>query len=154
MLSACSHENKTAFVNLNVVYDHFTLKKELESKLENASNARKAIMDSLTLRLQGLQRGLATDKSEQAQQTFMLARKQFLEKKQLFEEDNDRQTKDYDSQIWKQINQFAKDYGDEKGYDYIFGAQGNGTLMYAAKGHDITDELSAYINAKYKGAKP
>jgi len=35
-------------------------------------------------------------------------------------------------------------------YTYIFGATGDGGLMYAKEGLDITAEITKFVNTKYK----
>jgi len=47
---------KTAFVNLNKVYDEFTYKKEMEEKFENIKKARQSILDSLKIKIEVLSR--------------------------------------------------------------------------------------------------
>jgi outer membrane protein len=44
-----------------------------------------------------------------------------------------------------------QDYGKKHGYDFIYGAQGSGNLMYANGQKNITDEVLKYINERYQG---
>jgi len=47
-----------------------------------------------------------------------------------------------------------KDYGKEKGYDYIYGTGESATVLYAKDAYDITKEVVKLVNDKYKsGAK-
>lgn len=43
-----------------------------------------------------------------------------------------------------------KDYGKEKGYDYVFGTGEAATVLYAKDSYDITKELTKLVNDKYK----
>lgn len=45
------------------------------------------------------------------------------------------------------INDFVKSYGKEKGYRVILGATGNGSIMYAEDGADLTEEVLEQLNA-------
>ena len=56
----------------------------------------------------------------------------------------------YTADIWKRINHYVSDYGKTEGYDFIFGATGDGGLMYANDVNDITDEVILYLNKKYE----
>lgn len=56
----------------------------------------------------------------------------------------------YVSQIWKALNEQIKEYGLENGYDYIYGANGTGNVMYAKDGHNITQDVKAFINLNYR----
>jgi len=48
------------------------------------------------------------------------------------------------------INDFLKSYGKENGYEYILGATGTGNMLYAKDAYNITKEVLASINNKYK----
>ena len=52
----------------------------------------------------------------------------------------------FDETIWKEINAKVTEYGKEKGIDFILGAKGDGTIMYANEAKEITKEIIEYIN--------
>lgn len=56
----------------------------------------------------------------------------------------------YTAAIWKDINQYIAEFGKEKHCDFIFGANGNGNLMFANEVHDVTDEVIQYVNKRYE----
>lgn len=43
-----------------------------------------------------------------------------------------------------------KDYGKEKGYDYLFGTGEVSSVLYAKDGYDVTNEIIKIVNDKYK----
>lgn len=43
-----------------------------------------------------------------------------------------------------------KDYGKEKGYDYIYGTGEAATVLYAKDNYDITKDIIKLVNDKYK----
>ena len=51
-----------------------------------------------------------------------------------------------DSLVTK-VTVFVADYGEEKGYTYIFGSNESANIMYAEEGLDITDEVLEELNA-------
>ena len=54
----------------------------------------------------------------------------------------------------KNVKKFIKDYGKEKGYDYIYGTGDAVSILYAQDKYDITKEIVKLLNDKYKsGAK-
>lgn len=139
VLASCGNSQKTAYVNLATLYEKFPLKKQLESNLMQLQNTRKASLDSLYMQV-----SQSGDENLQGE---------YLQKRQYFQEDMARVTDQYDKTIWKQINQYVQDYGKENEYDYIFGADGTGTMMYASEGNDITEEVSEYVNNRFAGEK-
>ena len=52
----------------------------------------------------------------------------------------------------KSVKQFIKDYGKEKGYDYVYGTGEAVSILYAKDKYDITDEVVKKLNEKYKSA--
>jgi outer membrane protein len=145
---------KTAYVDLGKVYNEFALKKELEGKIQQLQQIRKAQLDSIELDLNILGKNLqspAVANREELENQFREKREQYMFNKQKIDEESANLTQTYDDQIWKQLNQYIKDYGKAHKYTYIFGAEGSGALMYADDAVNITESLSVYANNQYKG---
>jgi outer membrane protein len=144
---------KMAYVNIQQVFNGFDLKKEYEKKFTQSKNSRERILDSLESELRFLGKKIETEnaKNKEDINNFSLKRERYVEKKRLLEEDNAKQTKQYDNEIILQMNQYVKDYGKENKYTFIYGSDGNGSIMYAPDSKDITKEITDYINARYKG---
>lgn len=53
-------------------------------------------------------------------------------------------------QVLKQLNTFMKEYGEKMGYTLILGANGQGSLLYAKDGMDITQEMIEMVNRRYR----
>jgi outer membrane protein len=143
-------QEKIAFINTSEIYDDFQLKKDLELKLKNITQSRKSIADSLKLNLQMFANSL-DKKNVEAVNKFNLMREQYLQKEKQFEEDNHSLAQTYTEQIWKQLNEYIKDFGKTKKYKYIFGVNGEGTLMYADEAENITNELRQYVKDRFNG---
>lgn len=143
-----------AFIKTSEVYDQFELKKELAAQYTQIENSRKLVLDSMKVRMDQLERQLrateAPSKSEVLQYQNLGQELNELNNSytQELQEVQDR----FNEQIWSRINQYVKDYGDEKGIELIFGANGNGNIMHGGNEKDITNEVTAYINEKYSGA--
>jgi outer membrane protein len=152
-LSSCGEHAKTGFISLSQIYEKFPLKKEMETKVDNMKNYRKSIADSMAWHLKSVSQALNQNATEEQVREFQRERQALAEKKEFFEQDNQRALQETNVKIWKQINQYIKDYGEQNGYDYIYGADGTGTLMYADKKNDITTDVSLYVNKRYAGSK-
>lgn len=146
---------KMGIIEIQKVYDSFQLKKELEAKFKLTQNQRRKILDSLEVELKYIYASLEKqDKKDEATiQSFNQKKNYYMQKKQMNQEDDAALSKQYDGEILTQLNQYVKDYGKENGYTYIFGTDGNGSMMYANEGVDISNEVITYINGKYKGIK-
>jgi outer membrane protein len=143
---------KMGFVKGTELFEGFKGKKELEAKFTKSEADQQSMLDTLTLEIADLTNQLTerpNNKDLQAQK----GQKQQLhrELQQRFSQKNMAQNQQYSESIWKQINQYTLEYGKQNGYDYIFGATGNGSLMYAKDAKDITKEVLKFINKKYEG---
>lgn len=127
--------SKTGFVLNQKVFNEFLGKKELEAKLSVLRASDKKILDSLSVLMASTSnQGLLRMYEEQAE-TIRTSEREL----------SDRYTAD----IWKRINENINEYGKKNGYDFIWGASGNGNLMYANEAKDITSDVIVFINQEY-----
>jgi outer membrane protein len=143
----------TAYMRTEEVYNDFKLKKELEVKMNQVQEQRNRILDSLGRELEVLAQEIEVKQIQSGEKInrYNIVRRNYLMKKEDFEEQNRALSAKYSEQIWKQLNQFIKEFGEKNSYDYIFGVHGEGNLMYADEHENITLELKQYVNDKYEG---
>jgi outer membrane protein len=149
---------KTAYVNLSQLYNEFELKKKLEQQLSTVQQFRQKTLDSLELGLKALSRNIQAIDGEKLKDEYHAGlaefenrKQEYLYKQKSFGEDNSTLTEQYSAQIWKQLNQYVKDFGEANHYTYIMGGDGTGSMMYANQADDLTQTLVAYTNSRYKG---
>lgn len=140
---------KTAFVDNRRLFEAFQGKKELENKLEQDSNQKKAMIDSLGLQIKAIQE--STELDENSKKRLFLLQRQYEQINYEHQGTYQQKSQEYTEAIWKQISQYTLEYSKEKGYDYVFGIAGQGSLMYGKPQYDITEEVLNYINTKYGG---
>lgn len=154
-LSVKLTSTQNAYVINAEVYNDFELKKQLEAKMIAVQQQRKSILDSLALRLEmraqtyrmnGVSDTIEANNIRGLQQ-------EFYTRQQQFEEDNSRMAAEYEEQVWKQLNQYTQDYGKENGYSIVFGANGDGGIMYGDQAVNVTEDLKVYANEKFNGSK-
>lgn len=145
-------------VDLAKLYSEFEMKKQLEIQMDQVSQLRKKRLDSLELYLNMSYRNLqnsnlaenspefVTNKNllEAKQQEFLYAQKQN-------EQDDAAMSDQYNNQIWKQLNEYVKEYGRDNNVECIIGGDGTGNVMYSDSGLDVTEDLIVYCNTKYNG---
>lgn len=139
-----SSNGKVAYVNNYELFQQFEGKKELEQELLRQDNGRKAVLDSLSLMI-----NLAQGKADQTRLKELVQKQELLANE--FAEQQSKEQQTSTDQIWKQINEATQLFGKQKGYDYILGASGNGSIMYGNEVHDVTKELVTFLNQHYQG---
>lgn len=141
------NDKKTGYVYVEKLYDAYNGKSDIEKDLKAIENRQHNILDTLKLEITALEAAVGNKDALGLAQT---KRGNYTRLVQEFSEYNTVESQKHVQELLKQINEYVKDYGEEKGYIYIFGATGNGSLMYAAKGDDLTEDVSKYINKRYE----
>lgn len=129
-------QQKNGYILNQKLFEGFTGKIELEKKLSLVRSDNKRKMDSLTSLIQSKPNDAALVQFySETMSNYEITEKQMSDK--------------YTADIWKRLNQYISEFGKEEGYDYIFGASGDGNLMYAKDSHDVTEDAVKYVNARY-----
>lgn len=148
---------KTAYVDTSNLLEEYTEAKDIEAKYKSKGEEMGKQLEAEVARFRNeassfqknaqtygpqwaQQKGAELQKKEQelsyAQQTIL---------RQLQEESG----KEMDSLV-KDVKKFIKDYGKEKGYNYIYGTGDAASVLYAKEEYDITKEIIKLLNDKYK----
>lgn len=136
LISFCScNGDKTGFVDVFKLVSAFELQKEYSSQARAGLELVRTGIDSV-ISVQRLQDTIKAN----------------LLKEELYNslsKDVETQNKEIEKMIWTRLNPYIVEYGKDKGYDYIYGANGTGNVLYADTKKDITDDLIKYVNEKY-----
>ncbi len=144
--------SKVAFIDANKVFEEFEMKKQLSVDFDNIESQRKLSLDSMALQLQMLEQKLNSgSKEKNLLQLYQYKAQEYGQRRKAIENANETLLEKYNSQIWTQLNQYVKEYGEQHHYDYVLGATGDGSIMYATSKNDITNEVIKYVNQQYNG---
>jgi outer membrane protein len=130
------HNSKKGYVINQKIFEGFSGTNELEQKLNKIKIVNKRKLDSLFVVVE----------SEKNNKGLAVMYQDLLRSSQLQEQDLSAK---YTSEIWRHINDGIADFGKQEGYEFIFGASGNGGIMYANDVNDITEDIVSYLNARY-----
>jgi outer membrane protein len=153
VMNLYNQQKKLVYVEMGKVYNEFALAKELTKEYESMMKVRNHVLDSLYKDLQFQTSELkANDKKTMADlERVAKVEQSYLYKQQQFEKENQTISEEMNAKIWSQLNQYLGDYGKKNNYAYVFGANGQGNIMYANEDENITQEAIAYVNARYNG---
>ncbi len=149
---------KIAYVRSNDLIYAYEGTKEAQTKYTQQKERLQANADTLKL---GFQKAIAsynenyskmniTERAEQ-EQRLSSQESQLQQYIQAIEEKSATQDDEMMQSVLNQINSFAKDYGEEHGYDVILGTTSSGNVLYGKKDLDITEELLKALNQQYRG---
>ena len=139
------------YVDLQKLYAEFELKKELETSLTNYVHQNTQELDSLAMTINQLKYRIDENKTERDIMLFEQLGQLYVTKETNFKQERSNLSQQYDDQIWKQLNQYIKDYAAEHHCDFMMGGNGDGSVMYAKPSKDVTEDMIAFVNEKYNG---
>ncbi len=136
-----SDQTKSGFVLTQNLFQEFEGTKEFKAKMQPITEKQQSALDSLSKEIILAGR---TPRAQELTRVYQELKSSYLEK-------NRQEELLFSENAWKQLNQYIEEYGKEKGYGFVFGATGNGGIMYAEKSLDLTGDVIKYVNRKYKG---
>jgi outer membrane protein len=148
---------KTAYVDTSKLMEEYTEAKDIEAKYKAKSAEMGKELEEEIARFKSeassfkanaevkgaawaQQKGMELQKREQQLSYAQNALLQQLQQESGVEMDS----------LVKNVKKFIKDYGKEKGYDYIYGTGEAVSILYAKDQYDITSEVLKLLNDKYK----
>ncbi len=148
---------KTAYIDTEKLMKEYQEFKDFESKFKSMSDRMKNELDSdakkfqndvLDLQKNAQSKGMEWAQNRQAelerrQQTLAQKEQNYMQK---FQEES---AVERDSMV-SRMKDFIKDYGKEKGYDYVFGTGDAASVLYAKEEYDLTQEVLDLLNKKYE----
>ena len=154
-----TNEFKTAYVDTAELMKEYTETKDLEAKYKGQAAEKGRQLDAEINRFKqeasSFQANAQANGQEWAQKkgAELQRREQQLAQAQqgLQMQLQQESGKEMDSLV-KGVKKFIKDYGKEKGYDYIYGTGDAATVLYAKDSYDITKDIIKLLNEKYKSA--
>jgi len=147
---------KTAYIDTNKLLEESTEAKDIKAKYEAIADEKgsrlKVEVDKLEAEKNAFQGNAQKNGQAWAQQKYseLQQREQQLQYTQqaLAQQIQGQHSVEMDSVVVK-YKKIFKDYGIEKGYDYVFGTGEAATVLYAKDQYDITKEMIKLVNDKY-----
>ena len=146
-------DGKSYFIDANVIYNEFDAVKDLERDMNEELTEINSYMERLSEEVKQLESEL-NNKSEvkENELSYYFTQRNRLDSIMFIQENwSDELQSEIHRKVWTQINKYVIDFGVENNLNYIFGATGDGTLMYAADDINISAEVIDYMNERYNG---
>jgi outer membrane protein len=154
-----SNEVKTAYVDTSRLLEESTEAKDIEAKYKAKSEEMGKELDIEVTRFKSdaadFKKNAMANGQAWAQQkgAELQEREQRLTYAQqgMLQQLQQESSVEMDSLV-KLYKKIIKDYGKEKGYDYIYGTGEAASILYAKDSYDISKEVIKLVNDKYKSA--
>ena len=157
LLGFTSCQDKVAFVDNTKLLNEYQEKKDIESKLKEQISKYEKKRDSISQAFQLEAKNFEAQAQNLAQNVAQKKYNELMQKSQILQQH--LQQEEHKIQLESQtqmdslltkVKKFIKEYGKEKGYTFILGANEGGSVLYGNEKKDITNELVKSLNDKYK----
>ncbi len=154
-----SAEFKTAYVDTSKLLEEYTEAKDIDAKYKNRATEMGKELEAETTRFRRDAEAFEA-KAQQLGQLWAQQNSASLQKRQselqyaqqaMMQQLQQESGAEMDSLV-KNVKAFIKDYGKDKGYDYVYGTGEAVSILYAKDQYDITDDVVKSLNDKYKAA--
>jgi outer membrane protein len=150
---------KTAYIDTSKLMEESTEAKDIEAKYKDKSKVMGSQLEAEVNRFKSeaasFKQNAATNGQAWAQQkgAELQQREQQLNYAQqaMLQQLQQESGVEMDSLV-KTYKKVIKDFGKEKGYDYIYGTGDAQSILYAQDNYDITKEVIKLVNDKYKSS--
>lgn len=155
-------QGKTAYIDTSKLLKEYQEAKDIEAKYKAKEDQMSKELETELTKLEAEIDYVKKNAQAKGQEWFQKNAMALQEKEQrlmyvqqgLQQQLSSEYSKEADSLV-KNVKQFVKNYGKEKGYDYIYGTnEATNTILYAKDGQEITDEVIKLLNEKYSAKKP
>ena len=148
---------KTAYVDTSNLLEEYTEAKDIEAKYKSKGEEMGKQLEAEVARFRSeassFQKNAQTYGPQWAQQKGAELQKKEQElsyaQQAILRQLQEESGKEMDSLV-KDVKKFIKDYGKEKGFNYIYGTGDAASVLYAKEEYDITKEIIKLLNDKYK----
>jgi outer membrane protein len=150
-------ESKTGYVDIVELMDKSTEAKDIEAKFKGKADEMGSQLKVEATKLDNEKKSFQSDAQKNGQQWAqqkygeLQQREQQLQYAQqgMLQQLQGESGSEMDSLMTKYKKLF-KEFGKEKGYDYIYGTGEVSTILFAKEESDITKEMISLVNDKYK----
>jgi Skp family chaperone for outer membrane proteins len=130
-------EKKIVYADAIKLFNGYKYKLDMEQSSQASLNRLKNSLDSATAIYK------VNPNDPQVQQVV-------LQKQELLNQSYSKINKEINDKVWERLNPKIQEFGKIHHIDMMIGANGMGTLLYAADSWDVTDDLIKYVNENYE----
>ncbi|SEC56792.1 periplasmic chaperone for outer membrane proteins Skp [Tenacibaculum sp. MAR_2009_124] len=146
-------KERVVYIDNVKLYNEFNMTKELGDINEKKYKPLLVKFDSLVNNLKGLEEKLNNQKkiSKKEEDEYMKL-KRFVVSGDAEIQDLRAQVKmEINKKVWERLNTYVREFGKERDYDVVLGAQGQGNIMYSKEEFNVTNQFIEYANSKFEG---
>ncbi|MEH6407806.1 MAG: OmpH family outer membrane protein [Leeuwenhoekiella sp.] len=150
-------KQKTGFVNTEKIVKDYTEMTEAQSKYTKLNQDMMGDLESKAqsyqMKIDEYQKSgssMSSSEREKKEQELIGERQQLQQEQQMRSRQLQQESQSAIDTIIKKVKDHVSDYGKKNGYDYIYGQNDAGSILYGKEENDLTDEVLKELNDAYK----
>jgi outer membrane protein len=143
--------NKVGYIDNTELFTKFDGTKELEKSSKAALMYHYNQIDSLNKVMEAVQNLYKKTPTSELELQYFYSHRLKDSISQIYQQKQSELTQALYKQVWSTLNEYVIQYGKEKGFKFIYGANGTGSIMYASERANITADVLKFSNKKYSG---
>ncbi|WP_031426863.1 OmpH family outer membrane protein [Flavimarina sp. Hel_I_48] len=151
------NQQKTAYVNTEKIVKEYKTMANTQDKYAKMNDALMAELEQKAKAYQTQveeyqknQGSMSSSQREKAEQDLMSQRQQLQQEQQMRGRQIQQESQAAIDSIIKEVKDEVKSYGESNGYDFIYGQNDAGSIMYGKEEYDVTEEVIAALNKDTK----
>ena len=153
-----SNSDEIVYIDTNVLIEGYKGTKTAQAEFQKKAKEMQSQVDTLLKDWQNELKNYEKERSSMTKKELGL-KKQLLQNKQErinnYQQGVKKKIQEEDQKVTRnvlnEINDYIKEYGKQKGYKIILGANGSGSLLYAQDYVNITEDVLVGLNSEYLG---
>ncbi len=154
------NQQKTGYVNTEKIVKEYKTMADTQEKYAKINDDLMAELEQKAKDYQGKveeyqknQGSMKNSERKKTEQDLMAQRQQLQQEQQMRGRQIQQESQAAIDSIIKEVKDKVKAYGESNGYDFIYGQNDAGSIMYGKEKYDVTEDVIAVLNKTSKGTK-
>ncbi|CAM1359157.1 OmpH family outer membrane protein [Tenacibaculum xiamenense] len=150
---ASNNKERVVYIDNVKLYNEFNMTKELGDINEKKYKPFLVKFDSIVNKLKTFEEKLNGQKkiSKKEEEEYIKLKRLVVSGDAEIQDLRTQVKMEINKKVWERLNTYVREFGKERNYDVVLGAQGQGNIMYSKEEFNVTDEFIEYANSKYEG---
>lgn len=146
-----SVQQRTGYVDIEVVFDSFSMKKELQKKYISEIQPEQQSIDSLRQLIVYLEQEYNNKPTAELGNKIQTAFNAFQEREERFKKRSEDLKFKYDEQVQKRLKQYLIEFAEGENMSLLFSTMQGNTVIYGRESFDYTQQAIVFANENYLG---
>jgi outer membrane protein len=143
--------SKLGFIQTGIVLQEYKGMKDVENQYTSELSTVQSNVDTLRSRYERMLRNIEEENpDEQEKRAIQQAHSEWQRYSEKASRQMEQRRLEMNKEVFEDLNRITQSYGENHGYDIIFGSTSSGSIMYGKEAIDLTEEIIRIMNEQYQ----